>query len=326
MPAVRDLLILAEVNPDVVVACGSGEVRFGQVEQPVSGAALTLGSSGAITAAAAVKLGARVSLCGVVGDDPGGRLCLELLEGFGVDVAPVRLRADRATGMTVVLTRPDGDRALLTFGGTMADLRIEDVPDLDARHVHVSSFYLQRALQAGLPDALAAARANGATTSLDPGWDPAEEWAGIEPCLRHLDYLLPNAQEVIRIASAAGETAATPQQAAVALAGRGCTVVVKLGAEGALAASPDGLLAVRGKPVDPVDTTGAGDNFDAGFLTAVIEGASLQDALARGAACGAISVGGVGGTGRLASRDEALALAGRLRTGRVPSSGTEQRA
>ncbi len=292
------------------MSCG-GEVRFGQVEQLVDRAGITLGSSGAITAAAAAAQGLDVAFCGVVGADVLGELTVDLLAAHGVDVSAVVRRPELATGITTVLSRPDGDRALLTFLGTMAELHAEDVPTTrlaSARHVHVSSVFLQRALQPGLARLLHEARAAGATTSLDPGWDPAQDWSAARSVLGELDYLLPNEAECRGIAG----VDASAIDAARAIAAHGTAVAVKLGAHGAAVVSPDGIHTIDIEPAAPVDTTGAGDNFNAGFLAARLDGASFADALARAVASGSISVGGWGGTGRLATRSEALDAAAQL--------------
>lgn len=330
-----DLVVLAELNPDVIVACEPGQVRFGQVEQIVEHAELTLGSSGAITASAAAAQGLRVSLCGVVGDDQVGALTTDMLSARGVDTTPVVRRAGRATGMTLVLSAADGDRAMLTFPGTMADLAAPDI-DTDflaaARHVHVSSIFLQAALQKDLPELLGLARRSGVSTSLDTGWDPAERWTAALPLLPHLDILLPNAAEALHLAEAlTGSPAPDAVSAARTLAEAGPCVAVKLGARGAVVveAGAGRAVAVDADAVDPVDTTGAGDNFDAGFITAFLEGASASDAGARAVSSGSIAVLGHGGTGRLASRDEARAGAAGLAIrpiasgDRLMSSGTE---
>jgi ribokinase len=312
-----DLLVLGELNPDVVVSCAR-EPAFGQVEQLVDRAGIALGSSGAITAAAAATQGVSVSFCGVVGNDALGDLTLDLLAAHGVDASGVLRRDDLATGLTTVLTRPDGDRALLTFLGTMAALRAEDVSAQQlagARHVHVSSVFLQRGLQAGLRSLLRQAREAGATTSLDPGWDPDENWTAARDVLGELDYLLPNAAECRGIAGVGG----TVMDAARALAGKGPAVAVKLGSDGAALVGPDGVHTVTIEPAVPVDTTGAGDNFNAGFLAARLDGASFPDALARAVASGSIAVSGWGGTGRLATRSEALTAAAQLTVRKEPA-------
>jgi sugar/nucleoside kinase (ribokinase family) len=334
-----DLLVLAELNPDVLVSSGDVDIRFGQVEQLVENATMTLGSSGAITACAAAAQGIRVAVCAVVGDDSIGEWTAEQLRGHGVDVSGVIRRPGRQTGMSIVLTRADGDRAILTYSGTMPELTAADVPGdrlRAARHVHVSSFFLQRGLQAGLPGLFLVAREAGATTSLDTGWDPAGEWASALAALRDLHYLLPNQAECAHLAAALGGEQGTADggyqdgeqegehddaaviRAAHALSRLGPEVAVKLGAAGALAVSAAGGTRVRGRAVTPVDTTGAGDCFNAGFIAGVLDGSTTAESLRRAAACGSFAVTGWGGTGRLATRAEALRAAAELESWPLP--------
>ncbi len=302
MPAAHlDVLVLAELNPDVVVAC-DGPPVFGQVEQLVARARMTLGSSGAITAASLVAQGMDVALCATVGADEAGELATRLLAGHGVDTSGVLVRPQVATGMTIVLTRPDGDRALMTFLGAMSELRVQDVPEhllSRARHVHISSFYLQRGLHSGLPELLAKVRVSGGTTSLDPGWDPAADWIAVESLLPHLTYLLPNAAECQQLARRLGLSTDDPVEAARFLAARGPGIALKLGAEGAAWVTEHELVRESGRVTEIVDTTGAGDNFNAGFLAAVLAGQRPDRALARGVACGTDAVSAMGGTGHL---------------------------
>lgn len=313
-----DLLVLGELNPDVVVASGPGDLRFGQVEQLVDAASLTLGSSGAITASAAAAQGLRVAFIGVVGDDPAGALARDLLAAQGVDVSRVLVRTGLRTGMTVVLSAGDGDRALLTFPGTMGELSAADLGDAPvARHVHVSSFYLQTALQPGLPAVYAQATARGATTSLDPGWDPAQRWTAIAPALAAVDYLLPNTAECTAIAGAPDALAA-----ARILAARGPSVAVKQGGDGALLVSGAQAWELRSQPVVPVDTTGAGDSFNAGFIAGLLDDGDPRAALARAVASGTVAVGGWGGTGLLADRAAAVRGAAMLSVQRLQGNGT----
>jgi len=328
-----DLLVLAELNPDVLVAAGDVDVRFGQVEQLVESATITLGSSGAITAAAAAAQGLRVAVCAVTGDDRVGAWTTDLLADLGVDVSCVVRRNGRPTGMSVVITRPDGDRAILTFAGTMTELSAADVPRdrlRSARHVHASSFFLQEGLRADLPLLFGAARAAGATTTLDTGWAPRGDWAAVTPVLGSVDYLLPNAAECAEIAAAAGwrqdgrprddkDQAEFARAAAEALHERGPAVAVKLGAAGGLIAGREGVTRVHGQPVEPVDTTGAGDCFNAGFIAGLLDGSTPAESLKRAVSSGAIAVTGWGGTGRLASRDEALRAAAGLAVERLPA-------
>lgn len=329
MAADLDLLVVAELNPDVLVAAGNVDIQFGQVEQLVENATITLGSSGAITAAAAAAQGLRVAVCAVVGDDQVGAWTTDMLATLGVDVTCVVRRASRPTGMSVVITRPDGDRAILTFSGTMAELSAADVPHdrlRAANHVHVSSFFLQQGLQADLPDLLGTARAAGATASLDTGWAPKGEWASAKPVLGQVDYLLPNAAECVQLAAAAGwrheqlpGDEPDVRGAAEALQRHGPTVAVKLGPAGGLIVGPDTATRVHGRSVEPVDTTGAGDSFNAGFIAGLLDGSSPTESLKRAVSAGAIAVTGWGGTGRLASRREILRAADELTAEHLPT-------
>jgi ribokinase len=290
-----DLLVVGDVNADLVLRGGDLVPSFGQREQLVDHAELVLGGSGAIVAAGAARLGLRVAMAGCVGDDALGRAMLEALAG--VDVSAVRTGAE-PTGVSVGLARP-GDRAVLTALGALAEFRAQDVPDAllaSARWVHVASPFLQPAL-----DVAAIAERAAGITSLDPGWDPHERW---ELAWEGFDVLLPNAQEAQRLA---GED--DVEAAALELAGKGSLVVVKMGADGALAArqDPRGDLVVGAEPAptDPVDATGAGDSFDAGFIAARLAGEGLAGALALGCACGALSTRAAGGTAGQPTLDEA---------------------
>jgi sugar/nucleoside kinase (ribokinase family) len=284
-----DLLVVGDANPDLVVRGGDVVPAFGQREQIVDEAALVLGGSGSIMACGAARLGLSVGMVACVGDDALGRFTVEALADAGVDTSAVQVLAE-ATGVTVALARGD-DRAILTARGAIAALDPAGVSFGAARHVHVTSPFLQPRLLAGLPDVIARAHAAGRTVSLDPGWDPSERWE-LE---LGVDVLLPNAQE----ADALG--------GGPALSASGTIVVVKLGAEGAVAYAGAEVVSAGAPRVDVVDATGAGDSFDAGFLCAWLDGLGLERALALGCACGALSTRALGGTAGQPDREEALA-------------------
>jgi sugar/nucleoside kinase (ribokinase family) len=304
-----DLVVLGDANPDLVLR-GDVEPAFGQAERLVDDALLTVGGSGAIMACGAARLGLRVAICGVVGDDAFGRFMREQLTARGVDTVGLHVRDDRPTGVTVVLSRGQ-DRAILTYPGTIGALEPSMMDPLllrDTRHLHVSSFFLQDALVPGLPSLFDLAREAGATTSVDPNWDPAERWdGGLFDVLARTDVFLPNAEEAMRIAGV-GDVA----EAARRLAEMTGTVVVKAGGEGALALHADAEpVFAPARRVAVVDTTGAGDSFDAGFLAASLEGRPLPEALAFAAACGALSTRASGGVDAQPTRDEVDAFLAR---------------
>jgi sugar/nucleoside kinase (ribokinase family) len=303
-----DLLVLGDVNPDLVLSDASLEVAFGQAETLVEDAELTIGGSGAIMACAAARLGVGTALAGLVGDDQLGAFMLDAVSARGVDVSGVVVEPGVRTGLTVVLARP-GDRAILTFPGAISAMtadRVDAALVRRARHVHVSSFFLQTGLAPGLLDVLSDARAGGATTSVDPNWDPSGGWdGGLRALLDEVDVLLPNAVEACRIAGAADV-----KRAAAALAAHGPLVVVKLGADGALAVPGGGGDVLRAEPPrgvpEPMDAVGAGDTFDAGLLAGLLAGEPLADALALGCACGALSLRAAGGTAAQPTLEEAM--------------------
>jgi sugar/nucleoside kinase (ribokinase family) len=291
------ILVAGELNPDAIVVGPELTPEFGQVETLAQDGTLTIGSSGAIFACGAARLGLPTAYVGVVGDDAGGRFVLAELERRGVDTAACRIEEGRPTGLSVVISRGE-DRAILTAVGAMDALDAADVSDdllARAEHLHVTSPALQPRLRAGLPELFARARAAGLTTSLDPGWDPAGEWgAALGDALAATDVFLPNAAEAARITGAED-----PEEALTALAARVPTVAIKLGADGAIAARGEerarAAAPVIGDATDPVDTTGAGDSFAAGFLRAGREGLSLADQLRVAVACGSLSTRALGG-------------------------------
>lgn len=308
-----DVLVVAEINPDVIVTNAAVFPRWGQVESIVESIRLSIGSSSAIFACGAACLGLRVAIIGVVGDDAFGRFMLEALAARNVDVSPVVVSSHLPTGASVILSRGN-DRAILTAMGTIDALRTEDVPrDLisRARHVHVGSAYLRPALRPGLAELFADARAAGLTVSLDTNWDPLERWnGGIDKLLAASDLFLPNSAEVQAIGRRQDDVAAAEelQRRGRAAGGGRLTVAVKRGARGGLALRDRERVEVSGPRVPVVDTTGAGDSFDAGMVYGMLAEWPLMRSLELAVACGSLSVGAVGGTEGQPTLEQALAL------------------
>lgn len=306
-PRPFDLLVVGDANPDVVLGPVPRDLAYGQREQLVERADLVLGGSAAIMACGAARLGLRVAFAGRVGDDPAGAFVRTALATRGVDTSALTTDPERATPLTAVLTR-GADRAILTAPGCLAATGPGDVPEAllaAARHVHAASFFLMPRLAGALAALFARARELGATTSLDTNDDPSGRWDRelLDPVLKVTDQVLPNAAEARALTGVARGAA----EAAAALARRGPLVVVKDGARGALAHDGTRMTAVPALPVEPLDTVGAGDSFDAGFVAAVLRGFGLADALALAAACGSLSTRGRGGTAAQPTWDEALA-------------------
>lgn len=261
---------------------------------------VTVGGS-AIVAAGLHKLGARVGLIADLGSDPLSQVARTVLDSLGLDLTLIREHPHPLPQVTVALSFPH-DRAFIT-----RFQRPSTPPDLPrllhehpARHLHVCSFLA--ALET--PAAAAVAHAAGMTISLDPGWDAdALRDPRLLAMVAAADLFMPNELELSHIAGLPdAETAASQVLATMA---RG-VLVVKRGAAGATAyaAGAEAPLHTPALPVTPVDTTGAGDAFDAGFLNSFIQGAPLAACMQAGAVCGSLSTTVVGGVGALPSLTE----------------------
>jgi sugar/nucleoside kinase (ribokinase family) len=300
-----DLLVVGDCNPDLVLAGDSLRPQFGQGETWVDEAQLVVGGSSSITACGAARLGLRTAIAGVIGDDLFGSFMRRRLDDGGVVTEALTVDAARPTGLSTVLVEP-GDRATMTFPGTIGAMRAADVPDSlleRARHVHTGGFFLQGGGDE-LGDILRRARAAGATTSLDPGADPDEQWdGGLGDLLGEIDYLMPNSVEACALAREAAV-----EQAARTLAAAGPAVVVKCGADGVLAVAGDTVVRAQALSVEVADTIGAGDSTNAGWLAGVLQGWEPAAAARLAAVCGSLSTRGRGGTAGQPTLDEARAL------------------
>jgi sugar/nucleoside kinase (ribokinase family) len=230
----------------------------------------------------------------LIGEDPLGQIALDGLAESGVDTSRVRRSKSTQTGLSVILPR-EGWRNILTYPGTISQLAIRDLDFeylADSRHFHLSSFYLQSDLRPGVPDLLSRLKAAGLTISLDTNDDPEDRWEGsLDKALKHVDIFLPNQREACKIARSDDVEVAIKQLSkAVPL------LVVKRGADGAIAIRKNERVESPALKVEAVDSVGAGDSFDAGFLHAYLQGRNLKDCLDAGNAAGALCATRPGGT------------------------------
>lgn len=288
-----DILVIGELNVDLILRGADVMPEFGQVEKIVEDASLSLGSSSAIFACGASRLGLRVGFTGKVGDDEFGHYLIHTLSTRNVDTSPIIIDPGIKTGLTVHLSSGH-DRAMLTYLGSIAAMTGKDLDDRligRTRHIHQSSFFMQRGLHSDLPGYLAKARAAGVTVSMDPGWDPQVQWnRTIQTALREVDIFMPNEQEALAILQVP-----TLGQAMEVCQQQFQMAVIKRGHLGSAACRGNELTSLPVFPVKVTDTVGAGDSFDAGFLYGYLHGMDLQDCLAWGNACGALSTTGFGG-------------------------------
>lgn len=297
----KPLLVAGEINVDLILSGITSAPEFGR-EIVGTGFHQVPGSSSMICAMGLARLGHPVRFVGRAGDDERGRFCREAMRAAGIDVASATLDPALETGVTLALSSRE-DRALVTYPGAIDALVADDITDAmlaAAGHLHVSSYYLQNGLRPGLPTLFARARRARVGISLDPGFDPSQRW-GYEliELLADVDVFLPNRSEACALTGASD-----PVEALRALSPRGVRTVIKCGADGCIALEDERVVRVPARPMEAVDSTGAGDSFNAGFLHAWRQGLPLETCMRWAVACGSLSTRGVGGTARQASADE----------------------
>lgn len=271
-----DVIVVGDINVDILAPVDHYPLPGGHAlaeELRVEG-----GGSAANTAVLLGLLGLEVTMLGRVGDDPLADWVLTGMEAAGVDVSTVRRDAGATTGLFCVAVTPDGERTM--FGGRGANGRLSP-DDIDAavietgRWLHLSGYQLlSESGRAALQKAADVARRAAISISLDVGIGPATgEWrAAVIEVAAGVDVLLPNQVEAELLT---GET--HPPDTVRRLKASGArTVVVKLGARGCYAAAGSEEWALPGFDVDVVDSTGAGDAFNAGFIAGQLVGFDLR--------------------------------------------------
>lgn len=289
-----DVCVVGEINPDLILY-GLPKKLKPEHEAIIEGFRLTLGGSSAIFAHNLAALGTRVSMVAKVGSDPLGKMSLESLEAAGVDTMhTLRSASGTPTGITVILAHPE-HRCMLTYPGTMFELKYEDLNlehVFSARHLHLASYFLHRALRPRIGELFRKAKAKGLTTSLDTNDDPEGKWsADLLEVLAFVDIFFPNERETKKIAQTEDL-----KQAMAKLSNFSRLVVVKLGSDGARAQEGSKEWSCAGLRVKTIDSVGAGDSFDAGFVHRFLQGASPEDCLEFANRVGALSTTRPGGT------------------------------
>jgi sugar/nucleoside kinase (ribokinase family) len=251
------------------------------------------GSAGG-TAITLAKLGAHVQSAGAIGTDELGDVLISLLERFGVDTALLVRHGEAQTSASVLPIRPSGERPALHVIGANAAYGPDDV-DWDeiaqATHLHLGGPEFMGGEAAAR--ILAHAREHGVVTSADilaPGEQASQILEWIAPAFAHLDYLLPNDEQVLALS---GGDELLPGCRALIERGVGCVAATR-GAEGAVVVDADAAEEVPAFPVDVVDTTGCGDAFSAGFLRGLSLGRERRDAAVLGCAAAALVAKGLG--------------------------------
>jgi sugar/nucleoside kinase (ribokinase family) len=289
-----DVCVVGEINPDLILY-GVPDALKPEQETLVDGFRITLGASSAIFAHNLAVLGTRVAMVSKIGADPLGKIAFDSLASSGVDVTRVSVASGgTSTGLTVILTQPE-HRFILTYPGTMFELEYADL-DLDfifsARHLHLGSFFLLKALRPHITELFRAAKAKGLSTSLDTNDDPEDKWGDdLLGALPFVDIFFPNEREVKKIARSDNLKEAIERLSLTCN-----SLVVKLGSKGAIARKGLDEWRCDATPVAVVDSVGAGDSFEAGYMHRFLQGADPQECLEYAAVAGALSTTQEGGT------------------------------
>ncbi|MHB1023420.1 MAG: carbohydrate kinase family protein [Acidobacteriaceae bacterium] len=289
-----DIAIVGELNLDLILY-GLPQELPEEHEILASDFAMTLGSSSAILAHNLAILGSRVAFTSRVGTDTLGAICCERLEEAGVDISHV-VRAQNGSGTGVTLLLPHGGtRHILTYPGAMFEMGIEDVDVAYlslARHFHLSSLFLHQKLLPDIPELFSRMKRAGLTTSLDTNDDPEDKWGEIlHQVLPLVDVLLCNHREIKKIAGVDNI-----DSAALRIAEKVPLVIVKCGDQGARAYIGGKQIHKPAIAVSVIDSIGAGDSFNAGFLHQWVRHADLETCLSFGNLTGALSATRPGGT------------------------------
>jgi len=261
------VLFIGDINVDVMMG-GMASLPLVDREVTCQTYDVVMGASTVLCACAYRSLGGEAAIIGLVGHDEYGEFMLRGLGEFGIRTDLVKRTSRVRTGVTVNLIY-QSTRTQVTYAGSIAEF---EGPDLEAAvfrgfdHVHCGGVYLQTKFAPRLTAVLELARRLGLTTSLDPQWDSTERWEYMDEWMPLVSWLFVNQDEAVSI-SKAGSVA----QACRWLAQRTRCPLVKTGQDGALIWTGREAPAVPGWPVQVVDTTGAGDSFDAGFLYATLQ-------------------------------------------------------
>ena len=292
MPA-YDVSVIGELNLDLILYGLPPELVL-EREHLANELSITLGSSSAIFAHNLALLGNKVGFSSCIGSDPFGEICVKRLSESGVDLSRVHRLPGKTTGLTVILPQRK-QRFILTYPGTMYEMTNRDLDMtylLNAKHLHVSSYFLQKGIRPHFIELFRKAKEAGLSTSLDTNDDPEDRWSGdIQLLLKYVDILLPNEREACKLAQATDT-----ERAAQVLSQKVPILVIKRGGQGAIAWNGKEKYTAFPPVVDMADPVGAGDSFDAGFVHQYIRGGKVEDCLKFANIAGALSVTRAGGT------------------------------
>ena len=268
----QEIAVVGSANLDLVVEVP----RVPLVGETVLGGDLSRipGGKGANQAVAAARLGRAVAMIGRVGDDEGGKILRNALETDGVDTSHLTTTPEVPNGVALIAVGADGDNAIVVSPGANNRLSVADVEA--ASDVLGAAAVTLVQLEVPLDAIVAAAEVAGGTVVLNPA--PAPSTPLPAELLEAVDVIVPNQTELALLTGHEGPVdVATAADLAARLPVP--TVVVTLGALGALAVAEGSATHIAAPVVDPVDTTAAGDSFCGALADALVRKESIVDAV-----------------------------------------------
>lgn len=256
------------------------------------------------------RLGNQVTYLGRLGRDEMGTYVAKLARAEGVNMDHAVRSATADQTKSLILVNPQGDRTFLQDPGTSAEFCFEDcdlslLDDADLLQI-AGTFHLPRFDGEGAAKLLRAAKERGVITSMDVTSDRSGRWTGIlDPCYPYLDYFLPSIEQAVPVSGRE-----EPREIADFFLSRGVkNVAIKLGSRGSYFKNRETAFFAGVYPeLSVVETTGAGDAFCSGFLTAVGEGLPPRECVTLATACSSMVIQSVGATAGMGSRDELCAF------------------
>lgn len=305
-----DVLVVGDLNVDLIMNKINKMPQIGE-EQRADEMHLTMGGSTAIFACNIAKLGTKTGFMCKLGDDSFGRFLIKKITENKVGTDNIIVDPNLSTGATIIFFI-ENDRMMVTYPGAMEYLSADEISDdilSSARHIHTSAIFFQPLLKKGLAGLFERARKLGLTTSMDTQWDPEEKWdLNLEEILPHLDFFLPNEDELIRLTGKPDL-----KNALQSVAHHETCFVIKRGKNGALMFQNNKKTTVTSLPVTNfVDSIGAGDSFNAGFIHAFLEGKNTKTCLIEGNRTAAVSTTAAGGVDGIISYRQVLKKANQL--------------
>jgi len=295
-----DVANIADIFADIIIL--SKEMpSLGQSETLADDYTIELGGSGPIFAAQFSSLGGRVALLGMIGGDLMGDFVLNRLAALGITTSFIQRNANHATPLGLNISIP-GDRSMLTVPGCITEITpsIIDSIRLDkVRHWHISSYYLLSSLTQFWPEFMKNLKKKKITSSLDTNWSLFGNWKQVLEILPFMDLFLPNETEARHITGEKNYRLAGMELSKIVP-----LVVIKRGDKGA-------SVFVRGNETSAtvqdhwkgdtrvIDTTGAGDCFNGGFVYEWLKQSPLEQCLGTAIQCGTQSVQHPGGVKHL---------------------------